>query len=486
MTTVGISSCGGHIPYLRLDRGVVARIWGRPSVGGERSVANNDEDGITMAVEASRNCLGGRSTEKVDGLFFATTTAPYKEKMNASLIATAADLKREITTADFAHSLRAGTGALKAAFDSVKSGSMSNVLVVASDCRIGYPRSDQEQTFGDGSGAVMVSSENLVATFEGSYSICNEMMDVWRNPEDTFVRTWEGRFILGEGYINHMKEVVSGLLRKCNLEPKEISKAILPAPDMRSHTNLVKQLGFHMETQVQDPLLSSVGHCGSAHSLLMLVGALEEASPGDMLLLANYADGADAMLFKVTEEIKRERNQRTVKGCIEEKSLLASYARFLSYKGLVETAPGEPFRLMPSATASWRDRRSILRCHGSKCRGCGKITFPVQRICYHCDSKDTFDEVPISYLNGEVFTFTLDSLAGRSDDPVVIQTIVELGEEKVRFYGLMTDCDPSEVEVGMVVSLTFRRIYDGAGMHNYFWKCRPVRRGGIHNGQHKG
>jgi 3-hydroxy-3-methylglutaryl CoA synthase len=178
-----------------------------------------------MAVEASRNCLGGRSTEKVDGLFFATTTAPYKEKMNASLIATAADLKREITTADFAHSLRAGTGALKAAFDSVKSGSMSNVLVVASDCRIGYPRSDQEQTFGDGSGAVMVSSENLVATFEGSYSICNEMMDVWRNPEDTFVRTWEGRFILGEGYINHMKEVVSGLLRKCNLEPKEISKA---------------------------------------------------------------------------------------------------------------------------------------------------------------------------------------------------------------------------------------------------------------------
>ncbi len=478
MRTVGISLVGGYVPYFRLDRGVIAQIWGRHSIGGERSVANNDEDSITMAVEAARNCLGGEGTEQVDALFFATTTAPYKEKMNSSLIATAVDLKREITTADFAHSLRAGTGALRAAFDSVKSGSLGNIVVVASDCRVGYPRSDQEQAFGDGAGAVVVSSENLLASFEGGYSICNEMMDVWRNPEDTFVRTWEGRFVLGEGYAKHMKEVVSGLLTKYGLAPKEISKAILPGPDLRSHGSLVKELGFDMETQVQDPLLASVGHCGSAHPLLMLVAALEEANPGDMLLLASYADGADAMLFKVTEEIKKGRNQRRVKEYLDEKSLLVSYARFLSYKGLVETVPGEPFRLMPSATASWRDRRGILRCHGSRCSACGKVTFPVQRVCYHCNAKDTFDETPISHLSGEVFTFTLDNLAGRSDDPVVIQTIAELGEEKVRFYGLMTDCDPSEVEVGMPISLTFRRIYEGAGMHNYFWKCRPVRRGG--------
>jgi hydroxymethylglutaryl-CoA synthase len=43
---------------------------------------------------------------------------------------------------------------------------------------------------------------------------------------------------------------------------------------------------------------------------------------------------------------------------------------------------------------------------------------------------------------------------------------------------MMTDCLSSEVKLGMPVGLTFRRIYDGAGMHNYFWKCRPVRKGG--------
>ena len=65
-----------------------------------------------------------------------------------------------------------------------------------------------------------------------------------------------------------------------------------------------------------------------------------------------------------------------------------------------------------------------------------------------------------------------------SSSPVVVQTVAEFGTEKVRFYGMMTDCVPSEIRVGTPVGLTFRRIYEGAGMHNYFWKCRPLRIGG--------
>ncbi|MCP4666633.1 MAG: hydroxymethylglutaryl-CoA synthase family protein, partial [Deltaproteobacteria bacterium] len=208
---IGISLCGSYVPFMRIDRSMIAEIWGRGSVGGERSVANNDEDAVTMAVEASRNCIKGQQPDNIDGLYFATTSAPYIEKMNSALIATALDLNREINTMDMAHSLRAGTGALKAAFDAVGAGSMSHVLVAAADCRNGYPRSDEEQIFGDAAAAVMVSKDHVAASLEGAYAICNEMVDVWRNSEDTFVRTWESRFILGEGYASHMKEVVSGL-----------------------------------------------------------------------------------------------------------------------------------------------------------------------------------------------------------------------------------------------------------------------------------
>lgn len=478
MSTVGIGLCGSYIPLLRLDRKVVAEIWGRRGLGGERSVANNDEDPATMAVEASINCLKGNDRSGIDGFFFASTTSPYTEKMNATLAAAAFDISREINTSDFANSLRAGTSALKAALDSVKAGSSNQVMVAAADCRIGYPRSDQEQAFGDGAAALMVDSENLIATYEGGFSISNEMFDVWRSPEDKYVRVGEGRFILGEGYTKNMAEALSGLLKKFELTPEDISKVILPAPDLRTLTGLAKRLGFDPDSQVQDPLLTTVGHCGAAHPLIMLVGALEEAKPGDTLILAAYADGADAMLFKVTDNIKKLGNQKTLKENIERKLPLESYARFLSYKGLIEPVPGEPFRLMPSATVTWRDQNSILRCHGSKCGNCGTVSFPIQRICINCNAKDDFEEISIAEMEGEVFTFTLDQLAGRSDDPVVVQTVADFGEEPVRFYGLMTDCVPSEVQVGTKIGLTFRRIYDGSGMHNYFWKVRPLSIGG--------
>jgi 3-hydroxy-3-methylglutaryl CoA synthase len=460
-----------------MERKLIGEIWGRPSLGGERSVANNDEDSITMAVEAARNCLQDHPRGSVDGLFFSTTTPPYVEKMSAVLAAAAVDLGREITTADFSNSLRAGTGALKAAMDAVNSGSMENVLVAAADCRNGYPRSDEEQNFGDGSAALLIGNEDVIASLEGHYAVCNEMMDVWRNPAETFVRAAEGRFIMGEGYTRHMKEVVAGILNKYGLKMSDIAKAVLPAPSIRVHRGLCRQLELDPDRQAQDPLLNHVGHCGTAQPILMLVGALESARPGDLLLLAAYAEGADALLFRVTENIHKAMHQRTIQDYLADKIMLNSYARFLSYRGVIEPAPGEPFRLLPSATATWRDRNSIIRCHGSRCRKCGVLAFPIQRVCYTCNARDDYDEEPISDLHGEVFTFTLDNLAGRSDDPVVVQTVAELGKDNVRFYGMMTDCEPSEVHVGMSVRLTFRRIYEGAGMHNYFWKCAPVREG---------
>jgi|GEM_PF-3453600 len=70
---------------------------------------------------------------------------------------------------------------------------------------------------------------------------------------------------------------------------------------------------------------------------------------------------------------------------------------------------------------------------------------------------------------------TIECLAGRSDDPTVPQIGVEFDVNSARTYLLMTDCDPGEVRMDMPVEMTFRRMYEGAGMYNCFWKCRPVR-----------
>ncbi len=472
----GIVSYGAYIPLWRLARDDIAQAWGTASLGGERSVANNDEDAITMATEAAIDCLTGFKREDVDGLYFASTTAPYREKECSTLVATASDLRPEIITADFGNSLRAATAAFRAALDAVVSGSARMVLVTASDCRIGYPRSNYEQSFGDGAAALLVGSTGKPAvTIEGTYSLANELYDVWRLDKDVYVQSWEDRFIIEHGYTENMEKAISGLMRKKGISAKDITRAVFYAPTLRAQQGLARRLGFDVRTQLQDLLINNVGITGCAHALLMLVATLEEAKAGDRILLASYGSGCDAVLLKVTEEIESIKgNRRGVKGHLNSKKPLC-YTRYLSYRGLLEPQPGEPFRLFPAATTSWRERNWAIRMHGSKCKNCGTVTFPIERVCYVCRSNDHFEEVRLSDKKAHVFTFTLDNLAGRSDDPTIPQIGLEFDYEHTRGYFLMTDCDPREVKVDMPVEMTFRRLYEGAGMYNYFWKCRPIR-----------
>lgn len=427
-----------------------------------------------MAVEAAINCMKAAPGLEVDGLYFASTNAPYVEKSTSSLIATVCDLNDEIITNDFANSLRAGTGALRSALDAVQAGTVSkNIVVTAADCRLAYPRSDHEQLFGDGAAAVAVGSKNVMASLEWYYSINNEIVDVWRNPRDTYVNFGEGRLIMDEGYNPCMKKAVEGVLAKSGLKPDAFKKIVLTTPDMRAYTNIAKKAGFAHE-QVQEALMSQVGNCGTAQPLMLLVAALEDAAPGDLILLAAYSNGAEAFIFKVTDEIKKLQAKKTIKTQIDTKMLLPSYDKYLSYRGLVDVQPGEPFRLFPSNSVYWREQKSILRFHGSKCNQCGKSIFPMQRICYSCQSKDDFTEISCAGKTAKMFTYTIDYLGGRSDDPLVIQSVVD-ADDGTRFYLLMTDFQREEIAIDMEVEFTFRKIYEGANFNNYFWKCRPVR-----------
>lgn len=471
---IGITSVGAHIPYLRMTRDMPAKAWSRGAMKGERTVANNDEDGITMAVETTFNCIDSVDGLYVDGVYFASTTAPYTEKSSSAMVATVCDLDEQVLTSDFANSLRSGTNALRAALDAVAAGTAKNIVVAATDCRLGYPRSDNEQLFGDAAAAVAVGSENVIASLECYHTINYEIVDIWRNPSDTFVNVGEGRLIADEGYNLCMKKVVKEILDKYGKKPEDFKKVILTTPDLRSHSGIAKKAGFNPDTQVQDPLMMQVGNCGSAQPLLTLTAALEESQPGDLILMASYSNGADAFIFKVTDDIIKLKPRRSVQKQLENKMILPTYEKYLSYRGLVEIQPGEPFRLFPANSVYWREQKSILRFHGSQCNHCGASMFPINRVCYNCKTQDDFVEIPCARKTAKMFTYTIDNLAGRSDDPVVIQSVLD-ADDGTRIYCLMTDYDRAEIKIDMEVEFTFRKIYEGANFNNYFWKCRPVR-----------
>lgn len=470
---VGITSYGAYIPFYRLKREDIARSWGGASLGGEKAVANFDEDSVTMAVAAVLDCLGSIDRSSIDGLYFASTTSPYREKQCASIIAGAADLRREVFTGDFADTLRAGTVALRAAIDAVKAGSAKNVLVVAADCRLGAPRSEFEQVFGDGAVAFLIGDSNVAVTVEESHSHSDEIVDLWRMPGDAFVRSWEDRFINTEGYLRNVSEAITSLMRKSNLALKDMTKVIFYAPDARRHREMAASLGLDYKTQVQDGILGGVGNTGCALALMMLVSALEEAKAGDRLLLANYGDGCDAYILRVTEEVGKLKDRRGMKSHLASKRYLPSYEKYLTHRELV---PAEAQRRPPftsSAPTLWRDRKWVLGLNGAKCNNCGRLFFPPQRVCLYCRAKDNFEWVRLSDKKGTLFTFCKDNLALSPDSPEVFARVHM--ENGLAVYCKMTDRDPDKVEIDMPVEMTFRKFHEGGGYPNYFWKCRPVR-----------
>ena len=171
----GIISYGAYIPRFRLGKETVG--WGMPM---EKAVANYDEDSITMAVAAGMDCIAGLKRDAVDGLFFATTTSPYIEKQGAATVAAAIDLGRNIVTNDATNSLRAGTLAMMSALDAIKAGSAKQVMVTAADTRTGPPGSDIAQAAGDGAAAILFGDKGVIANVLGSYSVSEELIDLWR------------------------------------------------------------------------------------------------------------------------------------------------------------------------------------------------------------------------------------------------------------------------------------------------------------------
>ena len=264
---VGITSYGAYVPLVRLDRRVMV-------CSGEMAIFTFDDDSISMAVAAALDCLNGIDRDTADGLYLATTTSPYKEHLGATTVAMAADLRRNIYTADFANSLRAGTGALKSAIDAVQAGSAKKVMVVASDCRLGAPGSTIEQNCGDGAGALLIGDTDVAVTMEASYSVYDEIIDVWRLEGDTFVRSWEDRFTTTMGYLPVVHEAVSGLMQKYNYSPGDFSKVVFYAPDARRGAEMARSLGFdtlrldagqgNVRLVFQDPVASIVSLTGGS------------------------------------------------------------------------------------------------------------------------------------------------------------------------------------------------------------------------------
>ena len=469
---VGIAASGAYIPRYRL--GAETAGWNSRQ---ERAVANFDEDSVTMAVAAGADCLTGRDRNAIDGIIFASTTPPYAEKQCAAIVAAALDLRHDIFAADVTNVLRAGTNALQLALDAVAAGSARQVLVVVADSRQGPPRGETERASGDGAAAFVIANDGVIAEHAGSHSITDNMLDLWRSPGDAFVRSWEDRFATAEGIERIVPAAVSGYCGKTGGAASDVSKVALYAPDARRHARLARSLGFN-DGQVQEPRFGAVGNTGAAFVPMLLAAALETAGPGALLLAVSYGDGSDVLGFRATAAINdadASRPAMGVSGWAASRQVLGNYETYARWREVwtPDDASRRPAPAAPSVSALWREGDKNVRLYGARCRGCGYVQYPAQRVCVECRRIDDAEPVRLSDRPASVFTYSMDYIAGAVDTPLVVAVVDFEGGGRV--LCMMTDRELDEVRIGMPVEMSFRKLRVVNGIHNYYWKAIPRR-----------
>jgi uncharacterized OB-fold protein len=368
-------------------------------------------------------------------------------------------LPAQTATADFGGSLRAGTTALRAAFDAVAAGSVRTALVTAADCREGAPESAEEMLFGDAAAAVAVGRDGLCAELVASVSRSDDFPDEWRRDTDAQVRSFASKYSLARGYAENVVAVARALFEKAGVQPEQIARAALSSSDGRAHIPAAKALGIPA-ARVEDVRAGDIGITGASMPLFLLAQALDRANPGDLILAIAYGDGADGFLFRALGSGARLRQD----GATMEYPTYQVYRKQRDYWRA--NAGGAEI----SNVLLRREETQNVRLHGSVCPQCGTLQFPIAKVCGACHHHGGLMEKPLA-RRGRLFTFTKDFLYSAPVEPTVM-AVVDL-EGGGRFLCQMTDVDPATVEIGMEVELVLRRMREGAGDHYYYWKCRP-------------
>lgn len=467
----GIVSYGSYVPYRRLKRSAIAAVLGTPGGKGERAIASFDEDSVSMSVEAARDALKASPPGDIQALIFATTTPPYAEKLNAAVIGAATMLRQEIRASDLTGSVRAGISALLQGADAV-SGGAKRALVAMGDCRLAAPEGKAEQTTGDGAAAFVLGADNVLAEIEASASLTREFLDSWRAPGERFSHSWEERFTLTQAHSPLLGKVIQDVLAKAKLAPGDLAKVILDAPNARAAEEIGRALKID-PTKFADSFAVTVGQTGAAHAGLMLAASLAAAKPGDRILLATVADGADAVVFRVMPANANFKPVRSVGRMIESKGDV-SYASYLKWREILPTEPPRrPDPDRPAGPPMMRSAQWKFGFIGSKCTKCGTPQLPPQLVCVKCHEPGHMEPYAFADRTGKIATYAIDRLAYSLNPPTVNVVIDFKGGG--RFLCEMTDCEPDKVAIGDEVEMTFRRLFTANGVKNYFWKARPRR-----------
>jgi hydroxymethylglutaryl-CoA synthase len=472
----GIAAWGTYLPYWRLQRSAIGAVLGGGGGRGSRAVASYDEDTTTLGVEAGRRALAvGPGPGAVQDLFLSTPDPGYLDKTSATTVHAALGLGRACGAYDFAGSSRSAVATLLQAL--VTAGAGRTTLGVVSDLRTGLAGSAEERDSGDAAAAFVCAPEGAVAELVGRGAASDEFLDRWRVPGEVDSHVWEERF--GEEiYVPLAREAFAAALKDAGLAEGDVHHAVVTGLHARATKAVAGGLGV-LDGVLAPDLLGALGNLGASHAAVALCDVLERAEPGQVLAVLSLADGADAFVLRTTPALVEAQRARAEAGVLSVAEQVAAgrddlaYASFLTWRGQMHREPPRrPDPERPGAPTVHRSEEWKYAFAASRCTACGFRHMPPTRACLNCHAIDQMQPERLADVPGTVATFTIDHLAF-SLSPPVIGVIIDF-DGGGRFRCELTDARPDELSIGDRVSMTFRRTWTAQGVHNYFWKARPL------------
>ncbi len=475
---VGIAAFGAYIPALRVSRQEISNTHAwinpvKPQPQSERSSAGWDEDAITMAVEAARDCMSGVDRTSVQGVYLGTTTAPYSDRLNSGVVAGALGLNEMVVAQDTTGSLRAGTTALLAALAAAGDG---RALCTVADHRAAMPATAQELTNGHGAAAVLISAGAGLARLVGSLSQTVDFVDHFRAAREEFDYQWEERWVRDEGYLKLVPRLASALLDKTGIRAQDIAHFCLPCTLPKVPEAVAKLIGVPQDS-VSDNLMARCGDTGAAHALLMLINTLETAKPGEKILVIGFGQGGDALIFEVTDAIVPYQERGTGVARWLARRSTCSYARYLVLNGLLKIGTGIRAEADKGTamTAAYRHRTFLTAFEGGRCHLCGTPQIPRTRTCANpdCHAVDTQESYSFAESVGRVVSYTSDNLTYCPDPPAIYGMIDFDGGGRLMMD--FTNVAKDGVQIGTPMRMVFRiKDHDSRrAFDRYFWKAAP-------------
>lgn len=337
---VGIMGYGAYIPQYRLPGREIARVWTN-GLGGtpvtEKAVAGEDEDVVTMSIEAARNALKRAriNPEELRAVWVGSESHPYAVKPTSTIVAESIGASPNIQAADWEFACKAGTEAVQASIGLIGSGMGKYALSIGMDTAQGRPGDALEYTAASGGAAFLLGpAEEAGVIYQGSYSFVTDTPDFWRRPNENYPSHGD-RFTGEPAYFHHTMNAAQQLMSMMGTQASDYQYAVFHQPNVKFPSRAAQTLGFK-PAQIETGLLADrIGNVYSGSCMLGLTAILDIAKAGDRILMVSYGSGAgsDAFDLLVTERIAGMSQRAPTTDTYIRRRIEIDYATYCRYRG---------------------------------------------------------------------------------------------------------------------------------------------------------